>query len=226
MSGSLVRADALEVGYGLPVCPPMTFTLDAGQVLAVVGANGTGKSTLLRTVVGLLEPHAGSLTVLGAVPDERSASFRADVAADLGEDAFFPSLTAREHLLLVANGHGVDDPGGLADELLDELGLTDRAAAVPSALSSGQRRRLVIASVLARPRAMLVLDEPEQRLDAGMRRALTARIVEEREDGGAALLATHDPDVVRGAATAVLLIGDEAVGLVGPDEGADAIERL
>lgn len=226
VGGSLVRAEALELGYEDPVCPPVTVTVDPGDVVAVVGVNGSGKSTLLRTVAGLLEPLGGRLEVLGGDVDERSARFRAAVASDLGDDAFLPGLTVREHLLLTCYGHGVGDPDEVVDHLVEEFGLTDRSEALPAALSSGQRRRLLLAAVLARPRSLLLLDEPEQRLDAGMRRALAARLVEEREGGGGVLLATHDPGLVLAAATSVLLVtGTEAL-LVDPRDGAGAIEGM
>ncbi|GAA1654116.1 ABC transporter ATP-binding protein [Georgenia ruanii] len=222
----LVRAAGLAVGYGAAVCPPLTFTVRAGQVLAVVGANGTGKSTLLRTVAGQLEPVKGRVEVLGRPVDERSAEFRAAVAADLGDDVFFPALTAREHLLLTCLGHGVAEAPDVVEDLLEEFGLTARADALPQALSSGQRRRLLLAAAFSRPRSLLLLDEPEQRLDTRMRAHLAGRLVEERESGGAVLLATHDPGLVARVATAVLLITEEAVRLLAAADGADAVARL
>jgi ABC-type multidrug transport system ATPase subunit len=225
-SRPLVRATGLEVGYGGPVCAPISFALAAGEVLAVVGINGTGKSTLLRTVVGQLEPVRGRVEVLGATPDDRDAAFRTDVAVDLGDDAFFPALTVREHLLMTCYGHGVADASDVAGQLLDEFGLTERAQALPAALSSGQRRRLLLAAVFARPRKLLVLDEPEQRLDAGMRARLTQRLVDERRRGRAVLIASHDPAVVAGAATTVLLIDEDEVRPLTPAAAAAAIESM
>ena len=74
MPQPVVRAQDLLVGYGgAPVCAPVTFTLHPGKALALVGSNGSGKSTVLRAVIGLLEPAGGKLTVLGAPVDERSA---------------------------------------------------------------------------------------------------------------------------------------------------------
>ncbi|MCL3778157.1 ATP-binding cassette domain-containing protein, partial [Actinomyces sp. AC-20-1] len=103
----VITARDLVVGYDqVPVCSPATFALERGQALFLVGVNGAGKSTLLRTACGLLPPLGGRLTVLGDTPDPRSAAFRTDVARDLGEDSFFPSLTVREHLELVRLGHG------------------------------------------------------------------------------------------------------------------------
>ncbi len=222
----LVRADGLQVGYRLPVCAPVDLAVRPGEVLAVVGANGTGKSTLLRTILGHLEPLGGRAELLGRPVDPRSLDVRAAVAQDLGDDMFFPALTVREHLLLTCSGHRVTDAEEVVEDLLEEFGLTDRADAVPGALSSGQRRRLLLAAALARPRSLLVLDEPEQRLDVGMRHHLTGRLREEREAGGAVLLASHDPEVVAGAATAVLLIDETTTRTLGPQDGAAAVAAL
>ena len=203
-----VTAHDLAVGYGShPVCAPATFTLSPGEALALVGVNGAGKSTLLRTCCGLLPPLGGEVSVLGRRPDPRSGAFRAAVACDLGEESFFPTLTVDEHLALVCYGHAVPEPAEVVEALLEELDLAALADALPEQLSSGQRRRLALASVLARPRSLLVLDEPEQRLDHVTRRALAERLQEEREAGGAVLLVTHDPELVADAATRVLLVG-------------------
>lgn len=219
----LLKAIDLSIGYGLPVCPAIDLELRAGDVLAVVGANGSGKSTLLRTLVGQLDALGGEVRLFGGEPDPRRKDLRAGLAQDLGEDAFFPALTVREHLSLVAYGHG--QSAALVDGLLAEFGLTGRADATPQALSSGQRRRLLLAATLARPRRLLVLDEPEQRLDTRMRGHLSARLAAEAE-GGAVLMACHDPAVVAGAATRVLLISEYEVTAMDPEAGAEAVERL
>ncbi|MBT0768796.1 ABC transporter ATP-binding protein [Kineosporia sp. J2-2] len=223
--GPLLEVADLEVGYGLPVCPPVSITVEPGSVVALIGANGCGKSTLLRTVIGFLAPLGGTLRMFGAEVDERSRAFRAAVAAELGDEAFFPSLTVREHLLLTCYGHGVDDPEGVADYQLEAFGLTARADALPAALSSGQRRRLLLASAFARPRSLLLLDEPEQRLDSTIRDKLAGWLVEEREEGGAVLMATHDPVLVERTATAVVAITEDSVRVVDAVRGADIIRH-
>lgn len=208
MSSPLIEARDLEVGYGEhPVCAPATFALRPGEVLAVVGANGAGKSTLARTCCGLLAPLGGTIEVMGRVPDPRQGNLRADMARDLGEESFFPTLSVAEHLYLVCYGHGVVEPQSVVDSLLEELDLDVVADSLPDELSSGQRRRLALAAVLARPRALLVLDEPEQRLDHVTRLDLAQRLVDEREAGGAVLLVSHDAQLVRTAATSVLMVG-------------------
>lgn len=224
---TLLRARGLSVGYGEePVCAPIDLAVGPGEAVAVIGANGTGKSTVLRTVLGLQQPLGGRAELLGAEPDPRSADVRASVASVLGDDAYFPSLTVTEHLLLTALGHRVPGARDLVADLVEDFGLADRADALPSALSSGQRRRVLLAAAFVRPRSLLVLDEPEQRLDAGMRNRLAEMLVQEREDGGAVLVASHDPVLVERAATSVLLLHDDGVRTVDPAAGAAAIAAL
>ena len=229
-AAALLKASSVSVGYGSTmasaVCPPISVTMSAGQGLAVVGANGTGKSTFLRAAAGLLEVLGGTIDVLGVPVDERSRRFRAEVAVVLDEDSYLPALTVREHLLLTARGHGMTEVSALVTEQVEAFGLTERQNALPTALSSGQRRRLLLAAAFVRPRTLLVLDEPEQRLDSGMRDRLATRLAGERDAGGGVIMATHDPVLVREVATKALLLGEDSVRVVSPDEGAEAIEAL
>src|SRR3954451_3690274 len=123
----LLHAEGLLVGYGEhPVAPPVDLALGPGRALGLVGANGAGKSTLLQTLTGLLEPLGGAVGFAGGPVDERQAAFRRDVATVLDDDAFFPSLTGREHLLLTARGHGVRYADEVVDAEVAEFGLADR----------------------------------------------------------------------------------------------------
>ena len=205
-----VHARGLVVGYGdAPVCAPVDLDLGAGEVLALVGPNGAGKSTVLRAVLGLLEPLDGVLEVLGEPVDERQARFRARVAGVLDDDAWFPGLSAREHLLLTAAGHGERRTSTVVDAALGTFGLTDRQHAVPSEMSSGQRRRLLLAAAFVRPRDLLVLDEPEQRLDTSMRTALAGLLRDAAAAGTGVLLATHDPLLLTALGADAVVIADD-----------------
>ena len=222
-AAGLLTAEGLLVGYGgTPVCAEVDLTLPAGRALAVVGPNGAGKSTLLRTLAGLLPPLAGGVAFDGAAVDERQAGFRRDVAAVLDDDAFFASLTGREHLLLTARGHGVVEPDDVVAGEVTAFGLADRVDALPSALSSGQRRRLALAAAFVRPARLLLLDEPERRLDTGMRARLGERLAGRRDAGVAVLFASHDPALVDAVADEVLVVAEDSCRLLDP-AGAAAL---
>jgi ABC-2 type transport system ATP-binding protein len=211
----LLTASGLVAGHGgVPVCAPVTLGLPPGRALALVGPNGAGKSTVLHTLVGLLPPLGGTVLFRGGPVDERQASFRRDVAQVLDDDAFFPSLTVREHLVLTARGHGVEDPEDVVAAELDAFGMVERAEALPTALSSGQRRRLALAAAFVRPARLMVLDEPERRLDSEMRQVLADRLARQRNSGVAVLFASHDTVFVRTVADDALLVADDECHLL------------
>ncbi|SDP22851.1 ABC-type multidrug transport system, ATPase component [Klenkia soli] len=223
---ALLEVQDLSVGYGgEPVCAPVTLGVQAGTALGVIGPNGAGKSTVLQTLVGLLPAIAGSVQFDGREVDERDAGFRRDVATVLDDDAFFPSLTGAEHLLLTARGHGVTAPDAVVEAEVEEFGLADRAHALPSALSSGQRRRLALAAAFVRPAKLLVLDEPERRLDAQMRRRLAARIAADVAEGLTVVFASHDAEFLSTVARRVLVVDDHACTLVSPKAAVAALHE-
>ncbi|MET3904111.1 ABC transporter ATP-binding protein [Paenarthrobacter sp. 4246] len=221
--GTVLEADGLLVGYaGAPVCGEVSASVDTGEVLGIVGVNGAGKSTVARTLAGRQASLAGDVKVHGLLIDPDAVPFRRQVSAVFDDDLFFPSLTVREHLLLIARGHSLDNPEASVEEELDFFGLQGRSHAIPDALSSGQRRRLLLAAGLIRPSSLLILDEPEQRLDPRMRVALGERIAAHAEDGGAVVLVTHDPQLLLATASTCLVI-DEEVQEFDPVQGASII---
>ncbi|WP_394253487.1 ABC transporter ATP-binding protein [Arthrobacter pityocampae] len=221
--GDVLEAERLVVGYsGTPVCGEVSLRVAAGEVLAVVGFNGAGKSTVVRTLAGRQDPLAGDVRVHGLPMMPDAIGFRREVAAVFDEDVFFPGLTVREHLVLVARGHTVDSPDTAVDAELAFFGLTERSHAVPEALSSGQRRRLLLAAAFIRPASLLILDEPEQRLDPVMRDALADRIRQRARAGTAVVLVTHDPRLLTKTASTCVLI-DEVLAHVDTERGARII---
>lgn len=224
MGPAVLSAENLVVGYGSEtVCGPLNIHVHPGQVLGIVGENGAGKSTLLRTMIGAQSPLEGDALVLGLTPDDRSALFRAQVSVLLDEDAFFDSLTVTEHLSLVARGHGVADPDGAVQHELEFFGLHPVADAFPDQLSSGQRRKVLLASALIRTFELLVLDEPEQRLDTRMRGLLARRIVETAKGGAAVVMVTHDAEVTLASCTSAVIVDSGEARIASPDEAATRI---
>ncbi|MET9019528.1 ABC transporter ATP-binding protein [Actinopolymorpha sp. NPDC004070] len=211
MTAPLLVVDGLRHAYGAhTVLDAVSFTVNAGSALAVVGRNGTGKSTLLRCLTGAEKPTGGTVTFDGATYEETSADIRRDVATVFDDIDFFPDLTVAEHLDLLARAHGVPDPEDAVDDTLRELGIDGTTRQFPSTLSSGQRHRLALATAFVRPRRLLVLDEPEQRLDVEGRQWLAEKLRCDLAAGVAVVFASHSPDLIRAVATDTLRVGGDA----------------
>lgn len=143
----VVEAAHVSKSFGeVPVLDDVSLTVAAGEVLVVHGANGTGKTTLLRCLAGWDRFDFGEIFFRGGGWHPESAEFRAAVACGLGGGEQFLDLTVREHLEFVARGHGDARPDALITEVLEELTLTRVADQFPFALSQGQRRRLGLAA--------------------------------------------------------------------------------
>jgi ABC-2 type transport system ATP-binding protein len=209
MAGLLEVGDLTRRFGDRTVLDRVSFEVGAGEICAVVGPNGVGKTTLLRCVVGADRPDGGWLALAGRSLVETDPWVRASVAAVLDDIDFFPDLSVREHLDLLAYGHGTPDAAGTVARVVGELGLDEAQDQLPATLSSGQRRRLALASCFVRPRRLLVLDEPEQRLDAEGRAWLARALLAEREAGTAVLMASHDADLVDEVADWTLEFGGE-----------------
>ena len=176
---------------GQPVLPPTDLHLAPGSLTVLIGESGCGKSTLLRLLAGLLSPDGGTILLDGrpcAGPGpERLLLFQ--------EDTLFPWLTVAENVAfgLRACGLPAAERRERVARLLDAVGLAEKAAALPSALSGGMRQRTALASALAlRPR-LLLLDEPFSTLDYQTRLNVSAdicRII--RSAQKTAILITHD----------------------------------
>ncbi|MFB7254336.1 ABC transporter ATP-binding protein [Streptomyces nojiriensis] len=161
-----VRAD-IHVAYAEEtVLADVSLALEVGGCLTLAGANGSCTSTLLCVCVGRQQPDRGEVRFAGSAPREADPVFRRDVGLLLDGAEYFPDLTVAEHVRMVATAHGLGPRAdAAADRVLAELGLDHGGDAFPDALSAGQRQMLLLASVLVRPARLLVVDEPEQRLD-------------------------------------------------------------
>ncbi|WP_248579496.1 ABC transporter ATP-binding protein [Nocardioides sp. InS609-2] len=206
--GPVLRVRGLSRTFGeVQVLSGFDLDVAAGSAVALVGRNGSGKSTALRCITGTDEATAGTVELDGAPYDERTVRVRRDVAVVLDDLDFFPDLSVVEHLDLLARAHRVTEADEVVDQILNDLGLIPQSGQLPGTLSSGQRRRLSLASAFVRPRRLLVLDEPEARLDTDGISWLSRRLVEEKQAGLAIVFASHSEALVEAVADRVVELG-------------------
>ncbi len=208
----MIEAVHLRVTYGSRVAiADSDFQIPAGSRTAVIGPNGSGKSTLLSAVAGLVEPAGGWLQVLGVSPKEASVSV-AYVLQSAKVNESLP-VTVRE---VVAMGRyaglGAFHPFGrgdraAVDRAMSRLAITDLAGRHLSELSGGQRQRVFIAQGLVQEHAVLLLDEPSTGLDLVSAAAIEAALDEERGDGCAVVVTTHDLEDAFAADNVILMAG-------------------
>ena len=205
---ALLEVRGLSRRFGeVEVFAGLDLDVEAGEAVALTGRNGAGKSTVLRCITAADQPTAGTIQLDGTTLDERSPLIRTSLAVVMDDLDFFPDLSVVEHLDLFAQAHRVEDAQQVVDEVLAEVGLVAQSGQLPGTLSSGQRRRLALASAFVRPRRLLVLDEPEQRLDAAGLEWLADRLLREKSEGLAILMASHDPRLVETVADRVVDLG-------------------
>ena len=170
----------------------LSFSLQAGQAMSLVGKNGAGKTSLLRAIAGFLRPAAGTIAFLGAdEPIEADEARAAGLHMAGHQDGLKPNRLAGAEFEFQARWTGATDAGlARAREALD---LDVIAGLEVRKLSAGQRRRLSLGRLIASPRPLWLLDEPLAPLDAGHRQGFGRLMAEHVAGGGMILAAVHDP---------------------------------
>jgi len=205
----------------------LELSVAAGECVAIIGRNGSGKTTAMRLIAGLLDPSGGSVNIAVASVhnDSKAIDARAALAMVPDTPSLYEDLTVREHLQLVVIAHGVASDRGIEQRitlLLTRLGLDGKTDARPGALSRGMRQKLQLACALVRPHRLLMLDEPVVGLDPAAQRMLQQLLREAKSTGVAVVLTTHQLDFARGIADRVVVLADGIVVADGPyDEVVD-----
>ena len=176
----------------------------------LLGPNGAGKTTLLRLVLGLVRPDAGRIELFGQALREGDAPGLHAVAGFVEEPRFYPYLSGRRTLELLAELDGGDGAARI-DELLELVGLDSRAGQRVGAYSTGMRQRLGLAAALLAAPQLLLLDEPTIGLDPVGRREVGALVRRLAAEGIAVLLSSHDMDEVAGVCDSVTMLASGRV---------------
>jgi phospholipid/cholesterol/gamma-HCH transport system ATP-binding protein len=214
---------------GVPVLCQLDLTVNAGEVLALIGPSGTGKSVLLKHIVGLLEPDSGSVTVAGRCITGAGYRELAEIRRGLGyvfqDAALLDSLSIRDNLRLA-----LDDSACARDPQFAEQRITDSLAAVnlpervltrrPGELSGGMRKRAGVARAIINQPRVLLYDEPTTGLDPGNVAAINRLILRNRDRFNAAsIVITHDIASLPALADRVALLDGGSIQFLGtPDD--------
>ena len=219
---SLIEIDNLSFSYdkAVPVLRGISTCVRAGELLAVMGRNGSGKTTFARHLNGLLRPSSGTVRVRGV--DTASASVP-QLARTVGlvfqnpNDHLFAD-TVEEEILFTLRHMQIDPPEALkrVEEVLAFFRLHPCRTHYPRSLSGGERQRVALASVVAARPQVLVLDEPTRGLEQSLKDALMEFLVAYCTAGNAVVLITHDVETVARHADRVLLLEDGRVVADGP----------
>lgn len=181
------------------------LTVASDEIIALVGPSGSGKTTLCSIAGGILSPTEGKVMVGGKDISDYSAKqlteFRRDSVGFVFQTVnLIPFLTARENLLVVDEISSRDrkQANKRADQLLDELGLADRAGNLPGQLSGGQKQRVAIGRSLMNEPALVLFDEPTSALDTKLGEQMVELIRDEMKSRGtAAIIVTHDDRITK-----------------------------
>ena len=195
-----------ETGGGsVQALADIDLAVDSGEFVVVLGPSGCGKTTLLNLIGALDSPTSGRVVVSGKdisdySPRQLTDFRRESVGLVFQTVNLIPFLTARENLLVV-DEIGTRDrkrAAARADQLLDELGLSDRASNLPSELSGGQKQRVAIGRALMNEPALVMFDEPTSALDTKLGEQTVGLIRDEMKSRGtAAIIVTHDDRITR-----------------------------
>jgi len=233
----MLSVDSLAFGFpGRTVGRDVSFTLGAGEVMCVLGPNGGGKTTLFRTILGLIEKQSGSIKLERQSLENLS---RAEIARRAGYvpqgHAGYFAYTVRELVLMGRTAHlgAFASPASkdfaVADAALESLGIAPLAHKAVTEISGGERQLALVARALAQEPRLLVLDEPTAGLDFGNQVRVLERISALAAAGISILFSSHDPDHAFLCARRALLLAEGRVLEIGaPREviRADTLERM
>lgn len=222
---AFIQVSGVEVSFGtLQALRGVDLSLYPGEIAVLMGSNGAGKSTLLRTLIGLTPVQKGQVQVDGKDIAGRAVAEICQKVGYLPQDpnALLFADTVMEELLITLRNHqmSVGELGIQPNQLLGQLGLGDKSDCYPRDLSTGERQRVALGSILVTHPGALLLDEPTRGLDYRAKQTLLELLRAWRDEGMAVLMVTHDVELAAQAADRVILMEK---GLISADGRPQAV---
>jgi ABC-2 type transport system ATP-binding protein len=226
---STIVVNGLQKAYGaVKAVDGVSFEVDDGEFFGILGPNGAGKTTILEIVEGLREADAGEVRLFGDSPWPRNPALLPRIGVQLQASSFFERLTAREQIRTFASLYGVGPKK--ADDMLELVGLADKADVRAEKLSGGQMQRLSIACALVHDPELVFLDEPTAALDPQARRNLWDLLRTINTQGRTIVLTTHYMDEAEILCDRVAIMDHGKILELGPPaelvRGLDSATRI
>lgn len=252
MSAPAISVSNLTKRFGdKTVVDAVTMDVAAGEIMGFLGPNGSGKTTTIRLMCGLLEPNGGEGRVLGHNIRTERRAIKREVGYMTQRFSFYEDLTIMENLRFVAGLYGMKTPGKVVRATLEDLGLASRKNQLAGSLSGGWKQRLALAACIMHRPKLLILDEPTAGVDPKARRDFWDEIHNLAQDGLTVLVSTHYmdeaerchrigyisygklvaqgtvADVVRDAGlTTLVLSGGDITGAARALDGAEGLDQI
>jgi ABC-2 type transport system ATP-binding protein len=228
MAPTILVQDLRKTYGAVKAVDGVSFEVEGGEFFGILGPNGAGKTTTLEIVEGLREADAGDVRLFGASPWPRNAALLPRIGVQLQASSFFERLTAREQIRTFASLYGVGPKR--ADDMLELVGLTDKADVRAEKLSGGQMQRLSIACALVHDPELVFLDEPTAALDPQARRNLWDLLRAINTQGRTIVLTTHYMDEAEILCDRVAIMDQGKILQLGPPaelvRGLDSPTRI
>ncbi len=222
MKTPYLQIQGLKKSYTLkPILRGIDLDLYRGERVALLGANGTGKTTLLRILAGLTKPSAGTICIGGLDIVHDAQRVRHLVGFVAHQPYLYDELTALENLLFFGRMYAVKQVHERAAELLNRVGLARRTQERVSTLSRGQVQRLSLARALLHSPQLLLLDEPDTGLDEEGNALLANILYEHTENGGTTLFTTHNLEHALSWSNQIAILHAGRVGYTRKTEGLE-----
>ena len=222
----ILKVNNLRKGFGsAEVLRGVSFSLEQGQVLAIIGSSGSGKTTLLRCLNFLETPDAGEIWVDGkqllSTSEEEIRRNRLHFGLVFQNFNLFPQYTVLENVTLAPSLLKCGPPTGIrekGEQLLQKVGLAHKAAAYPHQLSGGQQQRTAIARALALNPEILCFDEPTSALDPELTGEVLRVIRGLKNSGNTMIVVTHEMEFAKSVADVIIYMSDGVIEEMGTPE--------
>jgi phospholipid/cholesterol/gamma-HCH transport system ATP-binding protein len=227
-TGQIIAFDHVSISFGdRAVLQDVSFSVDRGQTLCILGRSGVGKSVALRILMGFLKPDSGSIWVEGKditnYDEDQMQEVRKRVTMVFQNGALFDSLTVRENVAFPLREHGglqEEQIQQLVDRLITMVGADDVVEELPASLSTGRRRAVAMARALASQPEVVLYDEPTTMVDPIIARRLGTIIQRlKRQLGFTSIVVTHDMRFAERLADTVLFLHQGRAAYFGPLKG-------